>query len=165
MRFDKIEIEGADRRTAHLIKRCIRTALACEKVPFRVKVNVTVTDNEGIKALNSEHRGIDSATDVLSFPLLDWRDGKGEMPQKYEYDPDSRCVELGDVVLSHERAIAQAREYGHSPERECGYLTVHSILHLLGYDHVDDEPRRRLMRGREESIMAKAGLPRIAAEK
>ena len=123
-----------------------------------------MTDNEGIRVLNREHRNIDAPTDVLSFPLLDWHDGKGAMPEKWEYDPESHCVELGDVVLSHERALAQAEEFGHSADRECGYLTVHSILHLLGYDHVDDEPRRRLMRQHEEDIMKKAHLERVTTE-
>ena len=153
MPFHKIEIDGADRRTARLIRRCIRAALRQQRVPFRAKVNVTVTDDEGIRELNRTHRNIDSATDVLSFPLLDWVDGRGEMPQPWDYDPDTRCVELGDVVISAQRAKAQAEEFGHSFERECGYLVVHSILHLLGYDHVDEGPRKLLMRGFEEDII------------
>lgn len=160
-KFHKIDIYDADRPTARLIRRCIRTALYLEQVPFRAKVNVTVTDDEGIRELNRDHRNIDAPTDVLSFPLLDWIDGKGDLPQRWDYDPDSHCVELGDVVLSKERAAAQAAEFGHSVERECGYLTVHSVLHLLGYDHVDDEPRRKKMRAREEAIMTAVGLPRI----
>lgn len=153
MHFHRIEIEGADRSTERLIRRCIRAALRYERIPFRAKVHVTVTDDEGIRALNREHRDIDAATDVLSFPLLDWVDGKGPLPQPYDYDPDTKCVELGDVVLSAERARAQAEEFGHSYARECGYLVVHSILHLLGYDHVDEGPRKALMRGFEEDIM------------
>ena len=153
MRFHKIEIEGADRPTARLIRRCIRAALRQQRVPFRAKVNVTVTDDEGIRALNREHRNIDAATDVLSFPLLDWVDGQGDLPQPWDYDPDTKCVELGDVVISAQRAGAQAEEFGHSFARECGYLTVHSVLHLLGYDHVDEGPRKLLMRGFEEDII------------
>lgn len=162
LKFHKIEIHGANRACARLIRRCIRAVLVLEQVPFRCKVNVTVTNDEGIRTLNRQHRHIDAATDVLSFPLLDWRDGKGTQPARWDYDPDSRCVELGDVVLSYERAAAQAQRFGHSVQRECGYLTVHSTLHLLGYDHVDDEPRRRKMRAREEAVMAALHLPRMA---
>ncbi len=155
-----IEIEGADRKTAHLVRRCVRRTLNMAALPFRAKVHVTVTDDEGIRTLNREHRGIDKPTDVLSFPLLDWVDGAGDLPERWDYDPDTRSVELGDVVLSYERAKAQAEQFGHSAARECGYLTVHSVLHLLGYDHVDDEPRRRRMRRKEEEIMASLGLSR-----
>lgn len=162
----KIEIRGADRPTARLLRRCVRTALKMQKLPFRAKVAVTVTDDEGIRALNRGHRGVDAATDVLSFPLLDWVDGEGETPGALDYDPESRCVELGDVVLSFERAKEQAERFGHGVRRECGYLTVHSVLHLLGYDHVDDEARRRKMRAREEEIMTALGLAReVALEK
>ena len=155
-----IEIEGADHKTAHLVRRCVRRTLNMAALPFRAKVHVTVTDDEGIRALNREHRNIDAATDVLSFPLLDWKDGVGDLPKRWDYDPDSRCVELGDVVLSYERAQAQAQQFGHSAARECGYLTVHSVLHLLGYDHVDDEARRRRMRKKEEEVMSALGLSR-----
>lgn len=161
MPFHKVEITGADRKTEKLIRRCVKAALRYERVPFRAKVNVTVTDDAGIRALNREHRNIDSPTDVLSFPLLAWIDGKGEMPQPWDYDPDTKCVELGDVVISAERARAQAVEFDHSFERECGYLVVHSVLHLLGYDHVDEGPRKTLMRGFEEDIMRAAlGKPK-----
>ena len=161
MRFDKIVITGAYRKTARNIRRCLRTALKYEDPPFRAHVNVTVTDNEGIQQLNCVYRNIDSATDVLSFPMLDWFDGEGELPAPYDRDANGR-VELGDIVLSYERALEQARAFGHSVDRECGYLTVHSLLHLLGYDHDDGEQRRILMRRHEEIIMKKAGLPRIA---
>lgn len=153
MPLHKIEINGAERKTEKWIRRCVKAALRHEHVPFRVKVNVTVTDDAGIRKLNREHRQIDAPTDVLSFPLLDWLDGQGELPQPWDYDPDTKCVELGDVVISAERACAQAEAFGHSFERECGYLVVHSILHLLGYDHVDEGPRKALMRGFEEEIM------------
>lgn len=155
-----VEIHGADHKTAHLIRRCVRMTLRMAELPFRAKVNVTVTDDAQIQTLNREHRGIDRPTDVLSFPLLDWTDGDGDLPAPWDYDPETRSVDIGDVVLSYERAKAQAQEFGHSVERECGYLTVHSVLHLLGYDHVDDEPRRKTMRQREEMIMDLLGLKR-----
>lgn len=156
MLFNKhiIEIDGsADSETIKIIGRCVREALIYEDLPFRAKVTVTVTDDEGIRKLNREYRDIDRATDVLSFPLLDWCDGKGPLPGAEDYDPSCRRVLLGDVVISAERARAQAEEFGHSFSRECGYLCVHSILHLLGYDHVDEGPRKMLMRGHEEDIM------------
>ncbi len=162
LKLHKIEIHGADRRCARLIRRCIRAVLMLEQVPFRCKVCVTVTDDAGIRTMNREYRQIDAATDVLSFPLLDWYDGKGTLPARWDYDPSSHCVELGDVVLSYERAVAQARQFGHGVERECGYLTVHSTLHLLGYDHVGDAARRRKMRRREEAVMKALHLPRVA---
>ena len=153
MPLHRIEVSGADRKTARLIRRCARAALRQQGIPFRALINVTVTDDEGIRELNRAHRNIDAPTDVLSFPLLDWTDGQGEAPQPYDFDPRTRCAALGDVVLSAQRARAQAEEFGHSFQRECGYLVVHSVLHLLGYDHVDEGPRKLLMRGFEEDII------------
>lgn len=161
MSYHKIEVTGADRKTARLIRRCVKAALRYERIPFHAKVSVTVTDDADIRVMNRAYRKIDSPTDVLSFPLLAWVDGKGEMPRPWDYDLESKCVELGDVVISAERARAQAVEFGHSFERECGYLVVHSVLHLLGYDHVDEGPRKTLMRGIEEDIMRAAlGKPK-----
>ena len=161
MFFNKhiIEIAGqADSETVKIIGRCVKSALDYEDLPFRAKVTVTVTDDKGIQELNREHRNIDRPTDVLSFPMLDWVDGKGPMPEAEDYDPSCKRVLLGDVVISAERARAQAEEFGHSFSRECGYLCVHSILHLLGYDHVDEGPRKMLMRGHEEDIMRFADM-------
>jgi len=145
-----------------LMKKCIRETLRQADIPFLCEVNVILQDNEGIREINLETRGIDSATDVLSYPMLDWYDGEGDLPDEADVDPDSGAVLLGDMIISVEQARRQAEEYGHSFDRECGYLTVHSILHMLGYDHVDDETRKAVMRAREEQVMTALGLTREA---
>lgn len=133
-----------------LIKKAVKGTLVCENFERNVILSVTFTDNEGIREKNREFRGIDSATDVLSFPMYDMRNG--DMPEEYG------DVELGDIVLSLERAEEQANEFGHSYERECAFLTVHSMLHLLGYDHVDSEEDDREMREHQRVVMKKIGL-------
>ncbi len=135
-----------------LIKRAIRASLECESFDYDVNVSVTFTDNAGIREKNCEFRNIDSATDVLSFPMYDMKNG--DMPDTF-----APC-DLGDIVLSLERAEEQAAEFGHSYERECAFLTVHSVLHLLGYDHVDSEAEEMEMREHQRIIMKKIGLER-----
>ena len=132
-----------------LTKRAVKAALGYEGVDFDTEVSVTFTDNEKIKELNSLHRGIDRPTDVLSFPLVDW-------DEPADVEPDA----LGDVVISLERAEEQAAEYGHSLEREVAFLTVHSVLHLLGYDHEISEEDEREMFSRQEEILKTMGLQR-----
>ena len=114
------------------------------------------TDNEGIRVLNAQHRGIDRATDVLSFPMLEY-DDDGEMFDDPGDIEDELC--LGDIVISLERAAEQAEEYGHSFEREVGFLTVHSMLHLLGYDHMTEEEEKEMF-GFQKEILTKMGLER-----
>ncbi len=143
-----------------LMKESIRETLKQENVPFLCEIAVRLTDDEDIRQINLENRGIDAATDVLSFPMLDWYDGEGDEPGDAELDPDTGAVFLGDMVISVDRVREQATEYGHSFDRECAYLTVHSILHLLGYDHVDDEERKALMRSHEERVLTVLGLTR-----
>lgn len=147
------------RLTLHL-KRCILTAVRCEGIRVPVEVNVLVTDDEGIRALNRASRGIDKPTDVLSFPAFTFT--PGELPEDMgDYmDEQTQTLPLGDMAISLRRARAQAEEYGHSVRREVGYLTVHSVLHLLGYDHMDEGPMKRQMRAREEAILAEIVLPR-----
>lgn len=129
-----------------LCRRAVAAALTYEKTDFdRCEVSITFTDNEGIKALNREYRDKDSATDVLSFPMYDF--AAGEQPEM------GFPVELGDIVLSLERASAQAEEFGHSFERECAFLCVHSTLHLLGYDHELSSEDDEDMRCRQREIM------------
>ena len=103
-------------------------------------------------------REVDRPTDVLSFPAFDLT--PGELPGPEDADPGTGLVPLGDMVISMERVAAQAKEYGHSNRRELAYLTVHSVLHLLGYDHLDEGPQKAQMRAREEAIMAELGLER-----
>ena len=132
------------------IRTCINAVLKAEGVTAKCEINVLVTDDAGIREINRTSRNIDSATDVLSFPMFDL--AEGEHPD--ECDPETGRVPLGDMCISVERARAQAREYGHSFEREICYLAVHSTLHLLGYDHMDEGERKRRMRGREEAVMS-----------
>lgn len=137
-------------RLRALIKKAVRATLECEHFERNVLLSVTFTDNEGIRVKNREFRAIDSATDVLSFPMYDMRGG--DLPDAFG------DVELGDIVLSLERAEEQANEFGHSYERECAFLTVHSVLHLLGYDHVDSEKDDLEMREHQRVVMKKLGL-------
>lgn len=142
------------------IRRCIRAVLREEGVPVPCEINVLVTDDEGIHVINRESRQVDRATDVLSFPMFDLTPGK--LPEDWsEYlDPMTGRCPLGDMAISLERAVAQAKEFGHSTRREVGYLTIHSMLHLLGYDHMDEGPQKKQMRLREEAIAASLGLRR-----
>lgn len=136
----------------NIIRRCIEATLNAEKVPVACEINVLITDDKGIQAINQAYRGIDKPTDVLSFPMF--RLVPGELPEDWaEYlDPGTGLCPLGDMAISLKRARAQAEEFGHSPRREVGYLTIHSMLHLLGYDHVDEGPMKKQMRAREEAI-------------
>ena len=134
------------------IRTCINAVLKAEGVPVKCEINVLVTDDAGIREINKTSRHIDSATDVLSFPMFEL--APGELPADWtEYeDPETGMVPLGDMCISLERAVAQAKEFGHTTRREVGYLTIHSMLHLLGYDHMDEGPQKRQMRAREEAI-------------
>ena len=130
-----------------LLRRAILAALAYEGVEGELEISVTFTDDEKIRVLNRRFRGIDRATDVLSFPLFEDGEGLPDMPEM-----------LGDVVLSLERARVQAGEFGHSFEREVAFLTVHSVLHLLGYDHETSQEDELDMCRRQSEIMDKLGL-------
>ena len=134
-----------------LMRRSVTAALEYEGFYNDAEVSVTFTDNEGIRALNSEFRGIDKETDVLSFPLTDFEGGD-------EPPADEPSIMLGDIVISLEKAAAQAQEFGHSFERECAFLCVHSMLHLLGYDHVNSEEEDAEMRRRQSEILESMGL-------
>ncbi len=142
------------------LRRCIEGALKCQGVQVPCEINVLITDNQGIQTINQASRGIDQPTDVLSFPMFQLT--PGVLPEDWsEYvDPDTGRVPLGDMAISLERALEQAQEFGHGIKRELGYLTVHSVLHLLGYDHLDEGPMKRQMRRQEETIMAQLMLPR-----
>ena len=140
------------------IRKVIRTALAAEGVTFPCEIDVLLTHDAGIHQINRDMRQVDRATDVLSFPEFDLT--PGQLPGEEDADPGTGLVPLGDMVISMEHVAAQAREYGHSNRRELAYLVVHSVLHLLGYDHLDEGPMKAQMRGREEAIMAELGLTR-----
>ena len=137
-----------------VITKCILKTLEQEAVFVPCEINVLVTNDSGIHAINKASRSIDKPTDVLSFPMFELE--AGIKPDDWEayIDPETGLCPLGDMAISYERAVAQAKEYGHSPRREIGYLTIHSVLHLLGYDHMDDGPQKAQMREREELIAA-----------
>lgn len=135
-----------------LIESCTRAALEEEEISEDAQVSVTLVDNEAIREINREHRNIDSATDVLSFPLGD--------DDSFDTDPDTGAILLGDIVISLERAAEQAREYGHSFRREVAFLITHSLFHLLGYDHVDSKEDEKLMFGKQEKVLEALGITR-----
>lgn len=134
-----------------LIINCCVSALECEGFTESASIDITLVSNRKIREYNRDFRSIDRVTDVLSFPMGE--DGE------YDVDPETGCCLLGDIVISLEKAAEQAKEYGHSYEREVGFLTVHSMLHLLGYDHVE-EPDGEIMRKHEKAILNKIGLTR-----
>ena len=136
-----------------LVKRAIRTALKAQGVREDCSINVMLTDDAGIRAVNRDQRGIDAPTDVLSFPLNELEEGAFD-PEACEYDYETDKLMLGDMVLDLERCARQGEEFGHGFAHELSYLTVHSVLHLLGYDHLDEGPRKRRMRAREKTVMA-----------
>ena len=143
------------------IRKCIAATLKAEGVEIPCEINVLITDDVGIHAINLASREIDRPTDVLSFPMFQLEPGK--LPEDWEeyQDIETALCPLGDMCISLERATAQAKEFGHSVKREVGYLTIHSILHLLGYDHLDEGPMKKQMRAREEHIAATiAGMQR-----
>lgn len=141
-----------------LINSCAEQVLLQENIDFDAFIDVTIVDGETIRQMNAEYRDKDVVTDVLSFPMYAFYNGEAQEP--LEYDPEIHCVMLGDMVLNYDRACEQAADFGHSAERECGFLTVHSVLHLLGYDHERDEADRLLMRKKEEENLAALGLVR-----
>jgi len=157
-----IESELEDTGTyENLLRRVIPAALEEEGISFPCEVDVLLTDDEGIHAVNREQRGVDRPTDVLSFPMFELEPGRAPvLGEEVEADPDTGLVPLGDMVLSVERAEAQGEEYGHGSQRELAYLAVHSVLHLLGYDHLDEGPGKAQMRAREEAILGALGIVR-----
>ena len=137
-----------------IIKKSILETLKQEGVPVDCEINILVTTDEGIRGINNAARNIDKATDVLSFPMFEFVPGTPPEDWADYQDPATGLVPLGDMCISLERATAQAKEFGHSVKREVGYLTIHSMLHLLGYDHLDEGPMKKQMRAREEAIAA-----------
>lgn len=140
------------RKAKKLIKKSIIKALDAEGVNVPCTVSVMLTDDEGIHAVNREFRNVDRATDVLSFPLNELTAGEFD-EGLCEHDMRNGSVLLGDMMISLERCDEQGKEFGHGFEREICYLTVHSVLHLLGYDHVDEGEMKAQMRAREKDIM------------
>ena len=135
-----------------VIRKCIEATLRTQEVNVPCEINVLVTDNKGIHAINRASRNIDSPTDVLSFPMFSFE--AGSLPESWDsyLDPETGLCPLGDMAISLEKAISQAKEFGHSTRREIGYLTIHSMLHLLCYDHLDEGEQKTQMRQQEEMI-------------
>ncbi len=147
------EVSGlGHNNSAALIKKAVNMALDAEGVTAPCAVSVVLTDDEGIHRVNREFRGVDRPTDVLSFPMNELVPGEFDA-DGCEKDMDSGAILLGDMMLSVPRCEAQGEEFGHGYDREIMYLTVHSVLHLLGYDHVDEGEMKKQMRAREKAIM------------
>ncbi len=151
---NKIKITDSEIK---IITQAIKAALEYEEFEYDAEINLIFTDNDGIREINREQRQIDRATDVLSFPMLEQEDGGIVI---YDEDFIDGRVLLGDIIISLERAEEQAKEYGHSFSREIGFLAVHSVLHLLGYDHELGENEEKEMFSKQEEILKNIGLTR-----
>ena len=151
---DKLPIDDGIRDT---VKEVILKTLDEEDCDFSAEVSVTIVDKEEIREINRQERNIDSVTDVLSFPMLEF-DENGEIINS-DFDMDGENLMLGDIVICAERAAEQAEEYGHSFRREMAFLTVHSMLHLLGYDHMEADEEKAMF-ARQEEILSLLGITR-----
>lgn len=151
------EAEALEPAILDTLKRCIEQTLLMEDFPFDAEISLSITDNEGIRELNREQRGIDKETDVLSFPMLTLEDGVLIVEDS---DLIDNCVFLGDIVISLPKAREQAEAYGHSLLREMGFLAVHSMLHLLGYDHELGEAEEKEMFAKQEEVLSALSLTR-----
>lgn len=152
------DVPGVDEGLRSFLRRTICTVLDAEGVDAPCEISVLVTNDTGIRRVNVDMRGVDAPTDVLSFPMFEL--SPGDKPAPEDADPATGLAPLGDMCISLERAKGQAKEYGHSNRRELAYLAVHSVLHLLGYDHLDEGPMKARMRAREEAVMSELGLER-----
>ena len=156
----KTEFDFDIREVAELV---VDAVLEHEKCPYEAEISLLLTHNDEIHEMNLEHRGIDRATDVLSFPMLEF-DHPGDFSIIDEetadvFDPEAGELMLGDIVISVDKVLEQAQEYGHSPKREYAFLIAHSMLHLCGYDHMDDE-ERKVMEEKQRAIMEKINILR-----
>ncbi len=147
-----------------VINKVVEAALDIHEFPFEACVNVILTDNDAIKVINTEYRGISAPTDVLSFPMINYdRPGHFEIIDEMDiedcFDPDSGELILGDIMISLDKVISQAESYGHSKERELGFLVAHSMLHLFGYDHIKEDERID-MEEKQEFILNSLGITR-----
>lgn len=147
----------------NILKRVVDGALDMENCPYECEVSITIVDNDEIHRINREYRGIDSATDVLSFPMVEYAS-----PADFEFleeegedcfNPETGELLLGDIILSADRILEQAEKYGHSIVRELAFLTAHSMLHLMGYDHMEEE-ERIIMEDKQRELMTLLNIPR-----
>lgn len=150
------ELIAVDDKLEAYVERVVNGVLEFEECEDEYEVSISFVDNEEIRSLNKEYRDIDAATDVLSFPMMEFEDGEGE-EEDAEYIEEE--LALGDIVISMERAKEQAEDYGHSFQRELAFLLVHGMLHLLGYDH-EDEADEKLMLKKQDEILNDLGIER-----
>lgn len=161
--FDNEALEALDFNYEELLTRVMEECLDYEECPYETEISLLLTDNEQIRQINKEFRNIDGATDVLSFPAIelqtpgDFSDLE-EAAEDY-FHPETGELILGDIVISVERALSQAEEFGHSLIREMAFLTAHSMLHLMGYDHMEEE-EREVMEAKQEEILQRLGITR-----
>lgn len=145
-----------------IINKVINESIEFVNCPYECEVNVTITDNDTIRCINKDQREIDKATDVLSFPMVEY-DAPGDftkLEDSYEeFNPDTGELMLGDIVISYDKVLEQSKEYNHSTVRELAFLTAHSMLHLFGYDHIDDD-ERIVMEEKQDYILNKLGITR-----
>jgi len=147
-----------------ILERVVNTVLDMEGCPYEAQVNLLITDDEGIREINREQRGIDAATDVLSFPAFEY-DSPADFSlleaedALYAFDPDSGELLLGDIVINADRAILQADSFGHTIYREIAFLIAHSVLHLIGYDHME-ESEEKVMFEKQEKALSSLGIKR-----
>lgn len=146
-----------------IVEQVAEAVLDAEECPYETQVNVLLTDNEGIHEFNREHRGIDRETDVLSFPNVDFEtEGDFDIDEEREadyFDPDTGELILGDIIISVDKVMEQAESYGHSTKREFAFLVAHSMLHLCGYDHMEEE-EAKVMEAKQEEILTALGITR-----
>ncbi|HOV25435.1 MAG TPA: rRNA maturation RNase YbeY [Pseudobacteroides sp.] len=152
---DKIEVTPLLEK---IINDSVKTSMDMEKFNIKSEVSILLVDDEKIREINNEHRQIDKATDVLSFPVVDMREGE-IVSDIGDFDLDEDLLLLGDIIISLETAKRQAEEYGHSFEREIAFLTTHGIFHLLGYDHMEKEEEEKMLH-KQETVLRKLGLVR-----
>ena len=150
-----------------IIRQVVEKAMDYEKCPYEAEVNVTLTDNAAIHEINREYREIDRATDVLSFPMIEYEtpanfdaleDVMDQFPEDY-FNPDTGELMLGDIVISVEKVEEQAEKYGHSKERELAFLTAHSMMHLFGYDHMEED-EAKVMEAKQREVLELLGITR-----
>lgn len=144
--------------TINLLRLSAETSLKLEGFQTPCEVSFLIVDDEGIRDINREHRGIDRATDVLSFPIVDMSEGK-VISNSGDFDLDENLLLLGDIVISIETAHRQAEEYAHSFDREMAFLATHGMFHLLGYDHEKEDEEKRMM-DKQEKVLSMIGLTR-----
>lgn len=163
----KLELDYED-----IINKVIDEAVTYEKCPYEVEVNVTLTDNEAIHEINKEFRQVDRATDVLSFPMINYDKPSDFDSLEEEFDtntedyfnPDTGELMLGDIVVSVEKVIEQAEKYGHTPTRELAFLVAHSMMHLFGYDHMTEE-ESSVMEAKQRAVLDNLGITRWCNER